>query len=1166
MNVQIVGTMLDPSGGEPAGGAMIQFIALAQYGGVPKGAQSTQTTSATGEYDFPLNYGRYTLAINHSGRFVNQAVSVTVNEDSPSVMDIDLLLESSVPLTPPEIKYVEELVEQAEQAALSSSNSASQAGAEVINATNQANIATNEADRAKSEADRATQVTGLDTVEQAVDHALGEFAGIMTESEARAINRINEAKYDASGFVNMGRYKDAASTQNSVNEGIWTQEATSNIFQLGTDGVSDKGTSPTPYSMTHIAGAVTNLLGLNYASSPRMYLPEAEDGTRIYDSTGDARGSGQASLDLKVDVDPKYGDVPTGTEAQILREAVGRAFEGGYVRNGDMRDGTNQWVIGGDAGNASMLTSDGKMTITHPTTGSGNWTFVQAYPQVALPDSGDFVLEFYMESDSTPLRVYAFDGTGAYTSHPVTKGKNRIAINRSGGDNSTQAVYFQTSTRTAGTTVFSNFSCYKSTGEVVTHPADLVALEYYEEEQTDPSRIEVMEDIQSLSTTFGTTSVPTVLSTRKLSYFQQYDGQFPEVTANPDFINDRYRCVVWNDLTEPQKREVAAYMGERLFMGVNGFPVNGRLRARSIRGLKNGDWTNIDSTSDNIGLRATGVNSNWGMVRPQGVKDATPVFNDTSSYAFSYVCPQHDFSKDTSVKGVFVPRGTIASYPASVGYQGRCFFYVVATVPRANKGAYHPLNEYGTKKLTSDGSDYKFWYELSEADRPKTVLECFTKARVNTGAINQVSGHPDGIFYDGIEAGGLNGVIDWRLPAVANDSPEEAAKVEAKVENKTYRGLEKLVWTQVAESTANNAANYLGFGVDNPFTNIPLQKNGISDLQDTPTTVTSAGGEVYYVREGYHADGFNSGEFCLRLYKDKSFTIQPTSQEMTALLSKSIVVLTTLNLSVSGEFNTQMVIGDPANILLTDALKDGWLGTWCTVIPDGTGVVGQFPLTRQALGSNTTPAQLTIDNGVTWSTTNLSTDYTKNEVGVIQSANRLLVVPYKAFANQVKKSTNKPVLNATKGLLGVTVTQSHDKAVLAEAVAGVILKSDASGIVTEQSNPVKFLVNEVIERITSLATDMVAPTNGSQAIKIAVYQISENGQVSLGFIANTMTHNGTDWGELDEIIIPFGDLEVDTFNDANGILQTAQSTMTAIPHGWTSNHARAGAQVPGVDL
>ncbi|CAH9015699.1 putative coil containing protein [Vibrio phage 393E50-1] len=892
-NITIKGVLKDPSA-QIAVNVPVLIISKVGYGDTLVSSQVTRKTDATGGYDFPLVYGVHSIAVRFYDKFVTLG-TVVVNSSSTAEMTINELLELSAtePPTPDWVVRIEQLTTEATAAANKAENEADRATAQVPLAEAQVTLAKNEvvkataqADRAKSEADRATQVTGLDTVEQAVDHALAEFAGIMTESEARAINATNNNHFDASGMVDMGKQRDA-SVLTPVNEGMYVYHDLANVVRMGVvDGASSiTGTSKTNFPVTHIAGAVLNVLALDALTTTnatcQFMLPEAEDGTRTFN------------------------------------KATGES-------------------------------------ITHP----------------------DVATAFALAATSDDI-------------------------------------------------------------EVVTHPVDLVTLEYYEEELT--GRQEIFECIQSLSTTFGTTSVPTVLSTRKLSYFQQYDGQFPEVTANPDFINDRYRCVVWPDLTDEQKRKVAAYMGEKLFMGVNGHIVNGRLRARTIRGLGNGDWENINSnnpaTSSYLGF------SNVARVNAQGSQDAVTSLGVSTAdqYRGSY-----STSNDEPYVGVFtVHSGNKESH----AYQGRCFMYVVATVPRANKGAYHPdLNPWGTTKLWSNlgnpSSDY--WYD-SEAKTPKVMADCFsfgedktvgdvppfTSARWGGISYGQSGvGHPGGIFYDGIEAGGLNGVIDWRLGAVANDSPEESAKVEAKVENGTYRGLEQF-----------------------------------------------------------------------------------------------------LNVSMSGEF----------------------MFTYTETV----GGLVQLP--RKCLTS-TVECVHSSDGGVTWVKTNPSV--TGNSVTLPSGGKS--VVSFKVSAKVAKPSTVKPVLNVTKGLLGVTVTQSHDKAVLAEAVAGIILKSDASGIVTEQSQAVKYLVEDTIKRLKTLPTDMVAPTNSSQAIKIAVYQISNNGQTSLGIIANTMTHNGTDWGELEEVYVPSSGSE--SFTDSNGTSQQAIATELSIPTGWTSNHARPGPQVPGVDL
>ncbi len=475
-----------------------------------------------------------------------------------------------------------------------------------------------------------------------------------------------------------------------------------------------------------------------------------------------------------------------------------------------------------------------------------------------------------------------------------------------------------------------------------------------------------------------------------------------------------------------------------------------------------------------------------------------------------------------------------------------------------NLGFYHPShNPYGCKR----SSDDKYWYNTTVAFN--TTADCFNPSKLLTdsGTISSgKSGRDDGRYGDAVYDGGIGGIVDYRLGAVANDSPEEAAKVEAKVENGTYRGLEKLVRTKVyGDSRFNHPANKISvfaseiiFYVD--FASAAMIGEMIGGYNpstgETVSGVITRAADNSFLGIDRKVANLPSGDF--------------TPISVASGIDAYAILTTKTNLSVSGKFNTQMVIGDPANIPLTDALKDGWLGTWCNVIPEGTPKTFEF--SRKDLEARYARTY-TNDNGVTWAVAGRAGSWSSSANAMVNesiASDRVEIHSYTALAEVTKPSTNKPVLNASKGLLGVTVTQSHDKAVLAEAVAGIILKSNASGIVTEQSQAVKYLVDGTIKRLKTLPTDMVAPTNSSQAIKIAVYQISNNGQTSLAIIANTMTHNGTSWGELDEIQIPSGGSG--SFTDTNGTTQQSICTELSMASGWTSNHARTGPQVAGVDL
>lgn len=1131
----------------------------------------------------------------------NGPVTVEIREDL-EVTGLDALTEFSEGVTRDVIA--------AKLAANKAAISAKDASNEVVRASNEAN-------RAKTEADKAKQVSGLDTVDQAVDMAMAEFAGMMTESEARAIQWQNEnVNFDASGMVNTGKHRIPTTQYTPINEGLYTNNQVSNALNMGRTTSSD-GTSKTDFPVMHIAGATVNLLNIHqsYEKESRLLLPQAPDGTQVGDSAGDVRGSGKAYLDLKTDIDPKYGNVPAGSEAQILREAVSRAFEGG-CKNGDFRLGNVNW---------SNLTSvvDG----------------VARVDDTAACDSSDITLTAGVEYElsmfindigtATNLRVRNADGSTGYEFQTsiTTSARGEYLKYRftplTSGVSANILVYPAVVGRWVE---FSQVSIKPVTEQVVTYPVDGIFIESYDEELK--GRVEIMENIQSLSTTFGTTSVPTVLSTRKLSYFQQYDGQFPEVTADPDFINDRYRCVVWTDLTEPQKREIAAYMGEKLFMGVNGFPVNTRNRARTIRGAGNGDWNGINSTQTSNFYLQFDSKSRY---KPQGKLDATPEPDNTFPlFAGNSEVQNYDYKQ-----GIFTALDGTKS-PSSVAYQGRCFLYLVATVPRSNKGAYHEkLNPYGTRMHCQDGGNgSRFWHE-SSAVEILTEAQCFDVGLGTTGNYASIysgdiasgkSGHPDGIFYDGITAGGLNGVIDWRLGAVANDSPAETSKTLAKVESKIYRGLEKLVRTEIHSATQTSVTGSV----------VTFDKAVPDHLLGSVTAGQTAWLEQHdgsYV-ERTIIQVFSSGSMSFNAIQGR----KPDSK---------VVFTFPTNLSVSGEFHTKMVIGDPANILLTDALKNGWLGTWCPVIPDGS--LDNFPISRQGVdGLGTRSIPYTRDNGVTWQTANGGGNETTNQVGLNNwPADTVTTFNYKAWAKPTKKSENKPVYNGKAGLMPV-IQLADNRAIrgstLAESLIGKVLTSNSSpqyGALSLTQFTVLSDSGKVLEDarwpLTHSQLTLATPTNNSPAVKVLPYQISDNGLGSIGFQANELTWkdpviteetattttvvkgsiyrpvtgsgatslmyvtvqatysggikwanysliggkifansdltkptpnmvvwDGSGWGDDDKIKITTDGS--DTFVDRNGTNNLSVVHELAIPCTWVSNRARAGTQVEGVDL
>ena len=944
---------------------------------------------------------------------------------------------------------------------------------------------------------------------------------LMSEAEAMAQADAYENIVDASGMVHMGKHLSGGSE--SINDGLYTDPTRGNVLLMGRSGSGALGTSKTDFAVTYIAGAISNALMVSSGHTFTWEFPQAEAGTRVYDSTGDVRGSGEATLDFRYDVDPKYGDV-----APDLREAVGRAFEGD-IKNGDFRNGIDVWGLTNGAqgeinGNVISLTRGIDDADAYLTTAFS----VEAGKDYTIEFYGDVTQAGYLE-DPNSVEVRASSSTPVLRTYDELFGESKVgraSFTFTATETFSSFVRFRINTNTSIVKIGS-VSIRAATEEVVTHRSDLATWESYDEELT--GRTEVFECIQSLSTTFGDTDVPTVLSTRPLSYFQQYDGQF----ADPDIQNDRYRCVVWDDLTDEQKRKVAAYMGNKLYVGENGYLVNRRLRARTFRGLGNGDWENIDSNNQStsslgylIYRSVYADNSNINMrVSVQGSLDSVDDFTE------SYPCYHHtdstnsNFTHGVRTKGAFTAQHTATP---TYAYKGRCFLYVVASVPRANQGAYNPsLNPWGCNYYRSATGYGVSWYSEAAAWVDKeTEKSCFDPRMIGSTAgdttpllpspvgsrgsiASGYSAQPDGIFYDGITSGGLNGVIDWRLPAVANDSPEEQAKVQAKVENKTFRGLEGLVWTDAGTTGGGGRPSDSDkWRMFSSVLSVYLPASNVtSAVGDTVYVVDSVAGIIKCTVSQTYADGAYDA------LVDYDSPVKPSPGDNGAASSSWFVQERTLNLSVSGEFNTSMVIGDPANILQTDALKDGWLGTWCDAIPDG--VIDSFEMTRKSLD---TPTFLrTTDNGSTWSTASPAFNSVTNSAALTnEPAANVLIANYTAYAKVTEPCANKPVYNGKKGLMPVYISNGYNSPLwgctFMESLLGKV------GISSSGNNQKDVTLLEALLSPTSgtiyptagyepvhspLALDK--PANNSPAVKVLPYQIAENEQCFIGYQANELT-------------------------------------------------------------
>lgn len=166
-------------------------------------------------------------------------------------------------------------------------------------------------------------VDNTSDVDKPVSTATKELASIPSEADFMTRKESNKLKYLGSGWVEFGKHE-----ADNINEGLYTDLTASNTLMLGGGTL---GSSKTSYPVANMGGVEFKVAYINNSvEANKLVFPEAEDGTRSYDSEDGT------VVDYLTDVDPKYGDV-----AGDLNEAVARNFEG-LAKNGDFRfGGTN---------------------------------------------------------------------------------------------------------------------------------------------------------------------------------------------------------------------------------------------------------------------------------------------------------------------------------------------------------------------------------------------------------------------------------------------------------------------------------------------------------------------------------------------------------------------------------------------------------------------------------------------------------------------------------------------------------------------------------------------------------------------------------------------------------------------------------------------------------
>ncbi|MDG2600546.1 hypothetical protein P7M05_04790 [Vibrio parahaemolyticus] len=1000
------------------------------------------------------------------------------------------------------ISEMTSLKQSAEQAASTATQKATQAAA---SATSAAQSKT-DAQTLKTQ----TEALANETKQVAEEIKSGSYVGwqIYCQSEAnmKAARMLASEQFAASGFVDFGRHYSSGNYV-PVNEGLWSQLDSPNSLRIG-KVTNASGTSKTNHAVTHIAGFISQLININDAFEPRASIkfPEAPNGAVVYDSTGNCRGSGKATLDLTKDVDPKYGDV-----AGSVNEAVGRAFEG-RTKNGDFRKGSDGSWLGIASGRGTFTIADGKMTIKD-TTGINANKSSMAVKNVGHTTEANktYIITVVVDSLSTSENMVNFAiRLGGYSDpnqrhEPLRKGVNTFTYTAGSNRPDDGFLLYVGNNQTM---VISSVGVCEATEEVVINRVDLFGFEYFLEEISKANPfVYPYGCIQSLASTME--GIATTGSNRPVTYYAAFDGDTGSKGKGVDF---------WA-ATDEQKRALVSNPEHNIYLLDDGRLVQWRVRQRTIAGAGNGDWEGfspVDATQHY--LHFYGVFGNCSVVNPQGIKDVlggngTSFGQPNNVLGYGVFDGNVEPIRPDESLGAYKVRFSHAS-DGSYAVNGECYFYVCGVVPRLNKGAYHPsFNPLGTKSWVQSGKGWNAqWWQMTGISSTrqcfdyKTASSDLTQAGANeefSGFIGSRDGssRPDGRFYDAIYASGWGGVIDYRFSAWDMGSKDEAAKIFQKLENGTYRGKEFATRCDLFVRTSTEPYFYGGKtaiwieGIDD-F----IGSRNPRDFKVNGYTVVTAA-----------TDGHGQYVYFDSKYGDISSYWKS--------VSNNVVVTSPTNIPVSGNFNMIDVLGSPERILAKTDLANGWLGGWIPIVPNNTLVANKFPMTHVAVDKDM--RMYWSDGDAAWQTGTytFSSSLNARDNGSVIPSTRVALHSYTASAKLTKSANIKPILNGANGLGDVYATMFNDR-----TRGGLLRESFINKVVSGYSQKHPHSQTVKLNKCTLLdgyfasnpdfsptheCIELGEPAYDDSAIKVLWSQSSNNQQANLNLSFNELIWVGS---------------------------------------------------------
>ncbi|WP_412497252.1 hypothetical protein [Vibrio fluvialis] len=1157
MSVRVTG-ILNDAGEVASPNTHIKFITVKGYGSTLKSAPLEVMTGTDGRYDFQLAIGEHVMSIRYAEQW-EICGKVIVNSDTPATLDLDGLLKQTQPLTPAELEQMRQYLVDANAAKEAAIQSANDSAASANVSGQEAGKSKQSAIEAKEYRDQTAAIAtgGTATLEPepgkiplADQHGhiddgwLNAATFARSESDMMADRARNNQLFAASGHIHAGKHRNDVNPVygRPIQDGLWTYLNNSNVLRLGAykELSSVEGDSKTYESVFNFSGVTAHLNGLNSAyENAQLTLPPAPKGTEVYDSdTG-------VLTNFETAIDPKYGDV-----AADANEAVARAFEG-LVKNGDMRLGDigvweNPYPLRG-----TVDIIDGLLVVTDTVSDPAGCHAVQTINLTAgVEYEVGFILDSVEGTSNTTLRNFVQSTAAGNANYLITdidiadlKPGKLYTAKFTPTDTSGHRIILYAPSQ-AGTAKYSYVYLRKATESVVTSPVDLVGFEIFLRPITESDPFIYPYGMQQSKLT-SIDGIPTVENNgRPITHFEVYPGD----TSS----RGRGWSLLDGSLTDAQKAKIFQNTAHNVYRMNDGTLAQWTVSQRTIRGAGNGDWEAIFASGSGD-LSLCYKNKANSLVTARGALDSAL----SASYSNSYRRPPR-VSLNSNDLGIWK---LIETNAASVAKNNECYFYVIATVPRLNQGAYHPeWNPKGTASgWKNNGSGRAPWHDplITQFVSPASCFKSSNDSSGADGGYDPTTGklggrtdRPDGLLHDVIYASGLNGVIDHRpkYGAWNASSAEQAAVVRQEVKDGKYRGREKLKRWMISEGvpSASSSNMYIGSGFGIGDGEVYLASKSVVDMgykawvyiaDAGDTTLSGVVTGEWYVCTAFSRNYQGQVTLLNPITGNNTWITAGTTASMKIIIGIDVEITTT----VESEFTQTDVIGNPANILQSP-FKNGWLGGWIPVIPAGTSV--EYPLTEKGTATSALTMLISADNGVTWSTSSASIDVNNNSWRATLTSEKIAYFSYKAESRPTMPSINLPVFGGDLGLSSV-FHSSHNAinlgCLLSKSVLNNVLKGASNYLLgnaalqnlgTFDSSGKLYTPSGLVPTHSALNQNGTGTENNSPAGKFLFHQIDESGQANLNIIANELIYSSTggNWGDDAKLkIVADG-----TFTDLNG--------------------------------